>query len=166
MNKSCSESIKSWGLVIIWGVRLQKDSKSFLKKGKNTSLTCLPCKALQSFCMDRNTLAIRQFCVKIRVKMSFLISFIVPLVIYHIQNVKFLMYLLAQNQTMFIYLFVLYRHVWIWLNPCRSLWIMHVKSKKSLYWVSTHTHTHKKKKPKNPTHQAYHFSTICCGIKR
>lgn len=83
--------------------------------------------------------------------MSLLIRFVVPLVIYHVQNVNFLMYLLAQKRTVFIYVFVLYRHIWIWLNPLSSLWIMHVKSKNSLYQIPTHPHTQKHQSKKTDT---------------
>lgn len=62
-------------------------------------------------------------------------------------NVKILMYSLAQNPTVVIYLFFLYRLVLITLNTCSSFWITHVKSKKSLYWVSIQTSTHRDKTP-------------------
>lgn len=61
-------------------------------------------------------------------------------------NVKFLMYSLAQNPTAVIYLFFLYRFVWISVNTYSSFWIMHVKSKKIPILsehprIHTHTHT-------------------------
>lgn len=73
-------------------------------------------------------------------------------------NVKFLMYSLAQNPTVVIHLFFLYRLVWISVNTCSNFWIMHVKSKKIPILSEhphIHTHTHKSsqqtKKPYTPS---------------
>ena len=128
-------------------------------------MICLLFKVSQSFCMDRNTLAIREFCAEIRVKMSFLIRFIAPLIIYHNQNVNFLMH--SWLKTISVYLFICLVQACLDLLESLQQFVNYACKKHNIPVLSIHTCSRtKKKKTKNPTHQAYHFSTICCGIKR